>query len=341
MILRAAKKINIRAAIPRKLKWGVAGCSSFAESTFLPSLQIVKLSRLVSIYSHDLNRAKQFSQKFGAPNSFNDFDEFLKSDIDAIYISGNTADHHWQVIKAAKAGKHILCEKPIALSSAQVEEMIEVCKANNVQLVIDHLHRFHPLIIKVKELLEKQMLGKVVSINTSYHINRIPDGNFRFNKKLSGGGVLRDLGSQLIDLLRYFGGDFAEVKAFMDNVVYKSEVEDFASAIIKFEKGGYGAFDVSYDSKRPSLIIEIIGHQGSIIIEGFYEKRNVSTKLTIDLHGEGKKIFRKRFNKISFMIRSVQRSFLKNQPAIVKGEDGLINLKIIEEIERQCLSEKN
>jgi len=97
MILNSSKKMSIRSAIPRKLKWGLAGCSSFAETTFLPSLQIVKLSKLVSVYSHDLSRAKMFSQKFGAPNAFDDFNAFLESDIDAVYISSKTPVHICQV----------------------------------------------------------------------------------------------------------------------------------------------------------------------------------------------------------------------------------------------------
>ena len=335
-MLNPTNKINIRSAIPKKLKWGIAGCGNFAETAFLPSLQLIKRSRLVSIYSHDLNRAKQISQRFGAPNAFNDFDEFLKSDINAVYVSSNNADHHWQVIKAAQAGKNILCEKPIALNTGQIREMIDACELNNVILVINHLHRFHPLVIKVRELLDKQILGKIVSVNGSYHVNRTPDNNFRFKKHLSGGGALRDLGSQMIDLLRYLGGEISEAKAYVDNVVYKSEVEDFASASLKFEKGGYGYFSVSYDSMKPIIKIDVIGHNGSISLDGFYDKKNITTKLIIDLHGEGKKVFRKRYNKIAFMIRSVQKSFLKKQPALVSGEDGLINMRIIEEIEKQC-----
>ena len=340
MILNSPGRIKkIRSAMPRKLKWGVAGCGSFAENVFLPSLQSMKLGKLVSVFSHDLERAKQISQKFGAPDAFDNYDEFLKSNIDAVYISGNTSDHFLQVTKAAEAGKNILCEKPLALNSQQIEEMINVCKQNNVILIINHQHRFHPLIIKVKELLDKQMLGKIVSISASYHINMTPDNNFRFNKQLSGGGALRDIGSQMIDMLRYFGGEISEVKAFMDNVVYKSDVEDFASANLKFEKGGYGYFCVSYDSQKPFLKVDIAGHNGSISIDGFYDK-NIITKLTIDLHGEGKKVFRKRINKIVFLIRSVQRSFLKKQPPLVTGEDGLKNMHIIEEIEKQCLAGK-
>ena len=86
MILSANNKIKIRSALPKKLKWGVAGCSNFAETAFLPSLQFVKRSRLVSVYSHDMNRAKQFAQNFGAQNSFNDFDEFLKEILMHLYF---------------------------------------------------------------------------------------------------------------------------------------------------------------------------------------------------------------------------------------------------------------
>ena len=105
--------------------------------------------------------------------------------------------------------------------------------------MINHLHRFHPLVQKAKELINNQMLGKIVSISATYNIDISPGDNFRFKKELSGGGVLRDLGGQMIDLLRFFGGNIIDVKAYMDNVVYKSDVEDFASAIVKFEKNGY------------------------------------------------------------------------------------------------------
>lgn len=334
-MLTKPKGIGINVSIPQRLKWGVAGCSNVAENVFLPSLQAVKRSKLVAVYSHNLNRAQTIAQKFGALNATDDFEQFLKNNFSALYISGVNSDHYEQVIKAAEAGKHILCERPIALNSIQAKEMVEACKKNNVMLVVNHVHRFHPLIIKVKELLDNQMLGKIINISGSYNIDKVPDESFRFKKELSGGGVLRDLGSQMIDMLRYLGGEISEVKAFMDNIVYKNDVEDFSSAIVRFEKGGYGNLNVSYNTKKPFIKVDIIGYKGSISIDNFYDKKNLSTKLTIDLHGEGKKVFRKRFNKVTFMIKSVQKSFLKQQTPLVTGEDGLVNMRLIEEIEKQ------
>jgi predicted dehydrogenase len=340
-MIKSSTRLKFSSAIPRKLKWGIAGCGNFAENSFLPALLLAQRSKLVSVYSHDLQRAKNITLKFGAQNSFNDFDSFLAGDIEVVYISSVNSDHYWQVMKAAKAGKNILCERPIALSSVQIEEMIKVCKEQNVILMVNHLHRFHPLVQKAKELINNQMLGKIVSISATYNIDVSPVDNFRFKKELSGGGVLRDLGGQMIDLLRFFGGNIIDVKAYMDNVVYKSEVEDFASAIVKFEKNGYGYFNISYNTKKAHNRIEILGYNGSLAIENFLGKKNLATKLIIDLQGEGRKMFRKRTNKLLFMIRSVQKTFLKNEPPLTTGKDGLENMLIIEKIEKQCLYEKN
>ncbi len=334
-------KIKLSNPLASKLKWGVTGCGSFAENFFLPALQLMQRSKLLSVYSHNINRAKSIAGMFGAQNAFDNYSLFLSSGIDSVYVSSVNSDHYSQVINAAKAGKNILCERPIALNSLQAEEMINVCKENNVILIINHLHRFHPQVQKAKELIEKQMLGKIVYISASYNIDLAPDNNFRFKKELSGGGALRDLGSQTIDLLRFFGGEIYEVRAFMDNVLYKSDVEDFASAIVKFEKSGFGHFNVSYNSKKASNRIEIVGCNGSVIIENFFGKKNEPSKLIIDLHGEAKKVFRKRGNKLSFMLRSVQRSFLKKETPLVTGEDSLKSMKIIEEIEKQCRPIKN
>ena len=124
----------------------------------------------------------------------------------------------------------------------------------------------------------------------------------------------------------------------MDNIIYKSEVDDFASAIVKFENNSYGYFNVSYSTKNAFNRIEIIGHSGALSIEKVIAAKNVHSKLTILLEGEGKKAFRKRANKMVLMLRSVQKSFLNNEEPIATGVDGLINMQLMEEFENKCLS---
>jgi len=278
------------------------------------------------------------AEKSGAAGYFDNYDEFLKSDIDCVFIGSVNSDHYEQVIKAADAGKNILCEKPLALNSKQAAKMIEACKRNNVLLTVNYLHRLHPHVIKAKELIKNQTIGKLVSVNVSFNLDFPPGDNFRFNKELSGGGALRDLGTHMIDLLRYFGGEVTEIIGFMNNIIYNYDVEDYASAQVKFENESYGFFNVSYNTKKAFNRVEILGHKGAISIENFIGVKGLSSKLTIQLDGEAKKSFRKRGNKFLYMMRAVQKSFLKNQTPPVTGEDGLINMLLMEELERKCQS---
>ncbi|KAF0151524.1 MAG: oxidoreductase [Ignavibacteria bacterium] len=327
-------KIKLPSPIPRRLKWGVAGCGNYTVEYFLPALQFVQRSKIVSLFCNNLNRAKDIASKFSTANTFDDYDLFLNSDIDSVYISGVNTNHYELVNKAAIAKKNILCELPISVTLEQAEKMIQVCNENKVHLIVNFLHRFHPQVQKVRELLEKQIVGKIVSISASYHSD-FPQANiFRTKKELSS-GALHDLGAQMIDLLHYFGGEIVETKTFIDNVVYKSEMEDFASALVKFKNGGYGNFSVSYDCKKLNNRIEVVGQYGSIIIENFFGKKNAVSKLIIDLNGEGRKVFRKRMNNFAVMLRSVQKSFIKNELAHLSTEDFLADFKIIDEIIKQ------
>lgn len=326
---------------PKKIKWGVAGCGRFTENSFIPTAKLLRRSIVTSVFSKNAERAKNISQKFGIENHFSNYDDFLKTDINTIYIGSNNADHYHQVIKAAEAGKHIFCEKPVALNSKQAEEMVEACNKNNVQFAVNYLHRFHPLAVKAKELIKDQKLGKLVSINLNFNINLAPSSNFRFKKEVSGGGALRDLGTHMIDLLRYFGGEIMYIKGMIDNLVYQSEVDDFSLGVAKFKKEGYGVFNVSFNTIRSFNRIEILCHKGAISIENLIGRKLLGPKLTILLEGETKKSFRKRGNKLLYVLRSVQKSFINNETPQVTGEDGLINLKLMEELEGECIFGKN
>lgn len=332
-------KDDVKKIYPRskKLKWGVAGCGKFAESTFIPTLHQLKKNVLTSVYSSDLERAKNIANKFIAPTYFDDYKEFLEQDFEVLYIGSANNDHHWQVIEAAKAGKHILCEKPLALNSVEAEEMVKICKENNVFLTINYVHRFHPLSVKAKEIIDSSLIGSIVTISVSFNIDYEPNDNFRFDLKQSGGGAFRDLGTHMIDLLRFFGGEIKDIRGFIDNVVYKSEVDDFAAGVVKFEKGGYGYLNVSYNSKNSFNRIEIIGSKGSISIENIIGRKKSPGKLTIDLIGEARKAFRKRAIKQKFALKSIQKSILANTQPQVTGYDGLVNMQIMEKLEKQCV----
>lgn len=330
------KLLNRDNSKKKKLNWGVSGCGRFTETSFLPSLNLARKAKLVSVYSSNAGRAKFIAEKAGAKTATSDFTEFLNSGIDAVYIAGTNKDHHWQVLEAAKSGKHILCEKPLSLTSVQAQEMVDTCAANNVKIAVSYVYRFHPLIEKLKELTANQVIGKIVAVNAQFNINFIPAGNFRFSKELSGGGALRDLGTHMLDLCRYVNGEMTPLSAVSDRIIYKGEVEDYFSGVLKFNSGGYASIQVSYCVPKAANRFEVIGSKGTIFIDNLIGSRFSSAKMTLLLDGEVKKAFRKRSNKFLRLFRSVNESFLKNTPLQITGEDGLINMKLMEGLEEKC-----
>ncbi len=333
-IQQASKGIKFP-ILTKKLNWGVAGLGSFAENSVLPTLQQLKKSHIVSLYSKNEERGKQLAKKFSASGSFTDFDEFLKSGIDVVYVSSANPEHYWQTVKALKAGKHVLCEKPMAMTSKEAEEMVKTAEANNVFLSVNYVHRFHPLIRKAKELIEKKFIGKIISISTSFNIDYPPDDNYRFSKS-SGGGPLRDLGTHMFDVLRFLNGEITDIKGFEDNVVYTSDAEDFAIGVVKFQNGGYGSFNVSFNASKAENKIVIQGNKGYITVQNLIGKRFVHAKLTIDIEGETRKTFRRKANTLLIRLKEFQKSVLKNTQPEVSGKDGLENLILIEKFEAQC-----
>lgn len=143
----------------------------------------------------------------------------------------------------------------------------------------------------------------------------------------------------MIDLLRFFGGEISSINGVYDNIIYKSEVDDFGMGIVKFVESGYGSFNISYNNIKGFNRIEILGHKGALGIENLIGVKHTPSKLIILLEGEAKKSFRKRGNKLFYLLKSVQNSFLNNQKPLVTGQDGLINLKLMEELESKCRTE--
>lgn len=327
--------LRIKTRKIKKLKWGIAGCGRFTEVQFIPAIHLLRRSVVNSVFSHAPERAKAIAEKFAIRSSFSDYDEFLNSDIDSVYIGSANNNHYSQVIKAAAAGKHVLCDKPVSLTSAEAEEMVKACRENNVQFAVNYVYRFHPLITKAKELLESGFIGKLVSISLNFNIDFAPNKNFRFKKEESGGGALRDLGTHMIDLMRFFGGEISEINGVVDNIIYNAPVDDFAAAIVKFENSGYGYFNVSFNSRKAFNRIEILGHKGSIGIENLIGARLLPARMILLKEGEARKAFNKRGNKLLYLLRSVQKSFLKNEKPAITGEDGLINMKLMEMLENK------
>ena len=190
----------------KKIRWGVLGVAKIATEKVIPAMQRGQWSEVTAIASRDIDKARAAAAKLGIPKSFGSYEELLADkDIDAIY---NPLPNHLHVpwsIKAAESGKHVLCEKPIALSAEEARQLIAVRDRTGVKMQEAFMVRTHPQWITVKEIVTSGRIGDVKSmLGVFSYTNRDP-GNIR-NQVSAGGGALMDIGCYLIYTSRFIFG---------------------------------------------------------------------------------------------------------------------------------------
>ena len=190
--------------------WGVIGCSDIVERRAGEAIRQQGSSRLVAFHSRDLARAEAFATTFGAPTAYDDLDRLLGDErIDAVYIATEVDRHAPLTIAAAEAGKHILVEKPMALTGAECEEMIDAAARHGVRLAVAYYARFFQKAAVIHDLIAGGGLGRVVRATVTQIGYQNPDPAdpkyWRVTGR-GGGNILADVGSHRIDLLTYWLG---------------------------------------------------------------------------------------------------------------------------------------
>ena len=250
------------------LKWGIIGAGLISERNMMPAMLKAENAELVALMDVNEKRVKEISDKFSVPKFYTSEKDLLENkDVEAVYIATPSYLHAEQVIKASEHGKHILCEKPMALTLKECEEMITACERNNVKLAMGFMMRFHPHHLRAKELIETKAIGEIIKARVQWNFWYPPkDGLWRQDPRLGGGGCLMDVGIHCVDLLRFLIGDVKDAFALTGNVIFKYSVEDISTLVLRFKTGAQGIIDNSFaiDSKNSPNGIEICGTKGVI-----------------------------------------------------------------------------
>ena len=164
-----------------KLRFGIIGCSGIAKKSTIPAIQNSEFAELVMIGSRSESKAEKFASDFHC-ELFGTYDDVIANDsLDAVYISTPIGTHEEWVVKAAKAGMNILCEKSSTVSFESAKKMIDTCDNNAVRVMEGFMFRFHPQHQKVKELIEDNSIGELFSFNGSFGFPTFPADNIRYN----------------------------------------------------------------------------------------------------------------------------------------------------------------
>jgi len=315
------------------LNWGLIGCGDIARKRVAPAIRDLDNCRLVAVNRAQSDLAEQFAEEFRADRWYKDWRELLKDEeIKAVYVATPPNLHAEQTIAAAKAGKHVICEKPMALNAQECRRMIAACRTAGVRLSIAYYRHFYPVVSRVKQILESGEIGKVVLAEIRAFENFRPEAegprSWFTRKQEAGGGPLMDFGCHRIEVLLNILGAVSIARGSQGSLITDWDVEDTSVSILEFQNEAKGMLTVSRAIEEPQDTLDIYGSVGSIHIPVL----NTGGMTVGTPGGERREDHPPHQNLHLPYIEAVTRAFLANGEPPVPGETGLRVAEIIEEI---------
>jgi predicted dehydrogenase len=259
---------------PDTVRWGLVGAGDIAAKRVVAALRDAPHSRLVTIARARPELAAEFATRHEIPRWHATWRELIADDeVDAVYLATPVALHAEQAVAAAEAGKHVLCEKPMALDPAQCERMLAAARAHGVRLGIAYYRHLYPVVARLRELLAGGELGRPVLAQVHVFENFAPTGEFPrawlLNKAQSGGGPMMDYGCHRIEILLDLLGPASAVHGFpTQEHLIERDVEDTCVALLQFAGGASAVLSVSHALATPRDTFDLFCRAGSAHVDG-------------------------------------------------------------------------
>ncbi len=322
---------NQNASASRKIRYAVVGLGWFAQAAALPSFDHAENSELVAIVSDDPTKRDEIGKQYNIQHtySYDQYEDCLNSgEVDAVYIALPNHLHREYTVRAANAGIHILCEKPMAVTVDECEAMIQAAKDNHVKLMIAYRLHLEEANLQAVEIVQSGKLGEPRIFNSVFTQQTVA-GNVRLEKD-KGGGTLDDVGVYCINAARYlFQDEPIEVVATSANNGEKrfSEVDEMTSAILRFPGDRLAAFTVSFGGGRVSNY-QVVGTKGDLRVDPAYGTQG-EIKHTLTIDGEKQERSFASHDQIAAEFVYFSDCILQNKEPEPSGQEGLIDVQII------------
>jgi predicted dehydrogenase len=273
----AATRLHGHASAPKPIGFAAVGLGTISGifSEGLRSARDAKLAAVVT--GHPKEKGEAYTAKYGlAPGSVYTYETYAKlrenHDVDAVYIGLPNSMHCDYTVRAAEAGKHVLCEKPMAISSAECRRMIDACRAHNVHLMIAYRLWYDPTLARAKRIIDNGELGDIQSFQGAF-LGNFAAGQWRLNKALAGGGSLFDLGIYPLNAIRFLSGEdpisYTAIVSTREKGPRFAEMEQSVEWTMKFASGIIASCRSSYGSNGENRV-EVNGDKGSLVISPAY-----------------------------------------------------------------------
>ena len=330
----------------RKLGYAVVGLGGYGLGVIIPQFKHCRLSRLVALVSGDEAKARRVAQEYGVLDknlyNYQNYDSIRDNpDIDIVYVCLPVSMHAEYTIRAAKAGKHVLCEKPMALSSRECEAMIAACRQAGKKLMIGYRCHFEPYNLEAIRRARAGEIGKLRYFRSEHGFNFGNPNAWRLKKAMSGGGSMMDIGIYALQAARYMTGE-EPVAVYARETTDKSdprfrEVEDMIEFQLEFPSGVSGSCMSMYSANQNHILL--MGDKGRIELEpgtGYGGNRlwvgkGRETEITPP---------NAQANQWAGQLDHLALCVLRDRQPIVAGEEGLRDMRIIEAVYKSAREQR-
>jgi predicted dehydrogenase len=314
-----------------KLGYAICGLGGLSENQIAPALQKTERCRLAGIITDSPEKAKAWQARYGIPDrsvySYDTMDRMADNpDIDVVYIVTPNALHLEQTRLAAKAGKHVFCEKPMETSVERCQQMIDACKAANVKLGIAYRCQFEPNHLECIRLAREKAFGAIRLIEASFGFNIGDPNQWRLKKALSGGGALMDVGIYALQATRYLTGEepilVSAAEARTDPVKFR-EVDESIMWVAQFPSGAMANCSTTYNAASMNRF-RVHAERGWFGLEPAF---NYSGNR--GMRSDGVAIAAPSGDQFAAEMDDFARCIQENQVSRVRGEEGLQDVRIM------------
>lgn len=315
-----------------KLRWGILGCAAIAFRAVIPGIRASQRGEVVAIASRNIEKAKEAAEKEGIPTFYGSYEELLADkNIDAVYIPLPNHIHMEWTVKAAEAGKHVLCEKPLAMNAEEASIMVDACNKAGVYLAEAFMYRHHPRYDRIKEIIRSGEIGELRGIHAVFTFNGAGNKeNIRFKQSM-GGGSIYDVGVYPISAARYIlesEPEAATVHAF--HSPEHDHVDMMASGLLEFPNHVGLTFDCAmWAAFRNSM--EILGTEGRIELPyAFLSKGGSSANFFVTVQNDRREEEVSTDDPYALQSDDLANAVFDGKALKIPSEDAIKNMRVVD-----------
>lgn len=328
----------------RKVGYCIIGLGRISTGEFMPGILKTQRCRITALVSGHRDKAERFAKDYGVPAtsiySYEDFDRRMASnpDVDAVYVALPNSMHAEYTVRSARAGKHVLCEKPMAVSVGECEQMIEACKSARKKLMIAYRLQYEPNTLKAQQLIRNRGVGALELIDSSFGFN-VGHNEWRTDRKLSGGGPLMDVGIYCLQACRLMSGEEpVEVdgrQSVIDHDGRFETVEENLVWTMRFPSGLLATCNTSFGTNTGGWF-RVYGSKGSVAMEPAFSYDGL--KLHVQSEHEPSEQTAEDHNPMQFAREGdhLAECILSGGTPKSPGEEGLRDIRILEAVYQSC-----